>query len=128
VDLLWVDLVCLYGYSLVPFVPATILCLLPSIVLEWILLLSATVISVLLILRNISSPVLRSSDTHARSYASGVLTAVMLIHLAFVLVLKYGFYHHPRIIPSSPSDTAGGGSTNPATEDDTPADAPGRFF
>lgn len=132
VNLLWADLVCLYGYSLVPYLPATFLCLLPYTFLEWILLLSATVISVLLILRNISSPLLRSSDSHARSYASAVLMAVMLFHLAFVLILKFGFYHHLRTSSSSStSQSTSGGSVNPDKVDDATPDTPGtdkRYF
>jgi hypothetical protein len=121
VNMEWVDLVCLYGYSLVPYIPASLLCLLPSVVLEWILLLSATVLSVLLILRNIASPIIRSSDAHARSYASAVLMAVMLFHLAFVLILKFSFYHHPRGHSSSPS----GGTSQAGTNDDAGAGEPG---
>jgi len=130
----WVDLVCLYGYSLVPYLPATILCcLLPFTFLEWIFLLSATILSVLLILRNVSSPILQSSGSHARSYASAVLSAVMIFHVAFLLILKFGFYHHPRsrIVPSPSMD--GNNSTSSSTKEDdtTSTDVPGtdhRFF
>src|SRR5688500_2842706 len=50
--LLLVEWVCLYGYSLMPYVVACILCVIPLSIISWVALLAATVASCSLIVRN----------------------------------------------------------------------------
>jgi hypothetical protein len=45
--------VCLYGYSLMVFIPAVLLCLIPNELTTWISLLAASVASSLFLLRNL---------------------------------------------------------------------------
>lgn len=53
-----VELVCLYGYSLVPFLPAAWLCVLPYGWIQWMSLTAATTLSGMLVLRNLLGPIL----------------------------------------------------------------------
>lgn len=90
--LLLVEWVCLYGYSLVPFLPAVILCIIPFGIVSWILLSMATVVSCSLVIRNVAVPMLSSDVGQAK--APPVLLAIMGSHIIFFLFLKFSFYHH----------------------------------
>lgn len=58
----WMDLVCLYGYSLVPVFPGLVLSgLLPFSFLQWMILLASTSASLVFVLRNMTATVLGSS-------------------------------------------------------------------
>ena len=89
-----IELICLYGYSLVPYYPVTMLCLIPVAWLEWIFILAGTCVSCLLILRNIAGAVL-SSDV-SQQKAGPLLGSVIGCHVIFFLVLKLMFYHHHK--------------------------------
>jgi len=86
-----IELVCLYGYSLVPYFPAVIMCLIPWGFFGWLFLLAATGVSVMLVLRNVAGPVLASEISQSK--AGPILVAVLLCHFVFFLVLKLSFYH-----------------------------------
>jgi len=90
--LLLVEWVCLYGYSLVPFLPAVILCIIPFGIVSWILLSMATVVSCSLVIRNVAAPMLTSDVGQVK--APPVLLAIMGTHIIFFLFLKFSFYHH----------------------------------
>lgn len=90
--LLLVDWVCIYGYSLVPYLPAVLFCFLPGAFFSWIFLLAATIVSGSLIIRNVAPPLL-SSDV-GRAKAPPLILAIMGFHFIFFLYLKFSFYHH----------------------------------
>jgi len=54
------DLVCLYGYSLVPYLPVAWLCIVPYSWVQWLVLSVATVLSGMLVLRNVVGSILES--------------------------------------------------------------------
>lgn len=108
VPLTFMDLVSLYGYSLVPYIPMTIMCLVPSLILEWIFLLCASVLSLLLILRNVIGPVVRTS----MAWSGPISIGIMGCHFIFTVVLKYTFYRHRY------HKTAGEGGGNDDTMND----------
>eukprot|EP00574_Skeletonema_japonicum_P000416 CAMPEP_0201739202 /NCGR_PEP_ID=MMETSP0593-20130828/45657_1 /ASSEMBLY_ACC=CAM_ASM_000672 /TAXON_ID=267983 /ORGANISM="Skeletonema japonicum, Strain CCMP2506" /LENGTH=368 /DNA_ID=CAMNT_0048233457 /DNA_START=50 /DNA_END=1153 /DNA_ORIENTATION=+ len=56
-----VDLICLYGYSLVAYIPTTFICVAPVSWLQWLSLCISTVISGMLVLRNVTGPILESA-------------------------------------------------------------------
>mmetsp|Transcript_10228 Transcript_10228/g.15762 ORF Transcript_10228/g.15762 Transcript_10228/m.15762 type:complete len:356 (-) Transcript_10228:53-1120(-) len=87
------DWICLYGYSLVPFFPATILCLIPVGFLEWIWLLGATGASCLLVVRNVAAPLL-GADTASQQKSGPLLLFVLVCHIILFLVLRFFFYRH----------------------------------
>jgi hypothetical protein len=118
-----VEMISIYGYSLVPFIPATVLCLVPSVWMEWLVLFVATVLSLLLVLRNVVTPILRnattvdgtgtgtggSTGTVSSSQWSGPLSmCIVVCHFVFLLVIKFVFYQH-RFHGGSGSSTSGGG-------------------
>ncbi|GKY98601.1 hypothetical protein MPSEU_000816800 [Mayamaea pseudoterrestris] len=91
----WGMWMCVYGYSLVPFIPA---CLLLSIwplgILVWIYLGMATAASGLLVVRNLCGPILllQSSDAGTAAKATPILFSMLGSHCIFLLVLKVVFY------------------------------------
>jgi hypothetical protein len=93
----WVDIVSVYGYSLVPYIPATILCLVPSVWLEWLFLFVATVMSLMLVLRNVVTPLMRNGP---QRWSGPISMCIVMCHFIFFLVLKLVFYRHR--FPSSP--------------------------
>jgi hypothetical protein len=90
--LLLVDWVCLYGYSLVPFMPAVVICIIPFGLVSWITLLLATGVSCSLVVRNVAAPLLSSDVGQAK--ASPILLAILGTHGIFFFFLKFSFYHH----------------------------------
>ena len=85
--------VCLYGYSLVPFVPAVFLCIIPFGLVSWICLMAATLVSCCLVVRNVAAPLLSSDVGQAK--APPLLMVILGSHAVFFLTLKFYFYHHP---------------------------------
>jgi hypothetical protein len=85
-----VDWVCLYGYSMVAFVPATCLCLIPSEIVQWISIAIATAISAILVLRNVAGPLLASDVSQTRS--GPLLLAILGTQVILLLTLKLAFY------------------------------------
>jgi hypothetical protein len=99
-----VELICLYGYSLTPFLPVTILCLVPVVVLEWMFLLVATGWSLNFIVRNVVGVVM-DERTVAEKWGRSLVGFIVTCHFIFYLVLKLVFYHH-----RGGGDVGGGGS------------------
>jgi hypothetical protein len=89
--LLLVEWVCIYGYSLVPYVPAVMLCIIPFGIVSWVFLIMATVVSCSLVVRNVTAPMLASDVGHAK--APPILLAILGTHIIFFLFLKFSFYH-----------------------------------
>mmetsp|Transcript_14967 Transcript_14967/g.22420 ORF Transcript_14967/g.22420 Transcript_14967/m.22420 type:complete len:322 (+) Transcript_14967:117-1082(+) len=103
-----IDYVCIYGYSLVPYLPMTVLCLVPSVMLEWMFLLTATGMSLLLVLRNLVGPIMRQNS----QWLGPVTMFLISCHFIFCLVLKFTFYHRKFLSggssKESPHDTDDG--------------------
>ncbi|KAG7355483.1 hypothetical protein IV203_000169 [Nitzschia inconspicua] len=84
--------VCLYGYSLVPFLPVAVLCIIPFAIVSWVLLAVATAVSVLLVVRNVAHPLLANDVGQAK--APPVILIILGAHVVFFLFLKFAFFHH----------------------------------
>ena len=91
-----VDLICLYGYSLVAYIPTTWICVAPISWLQWLSLCISTIISGMLVLRNVTGPILESSGDGGggQGKSGGLIMAVIGCHFIFFLVMKLAFYHH----------------------------------
>jgi hypothetical protein len=89
-----VEWTCLYGYSLTPFLPAVVLCVIPFGILSWVFLLAAAVVSGSLILRNVAAPMLSTDVGQAK--APPLILAILGTHLIFFLVVKFTFFHHSK--------------------------------
>ena len=97
------DLICLYGYSLVPFVPTSWICVAPVSWLQWVSLCISTVISGMLVLRNVTGPILESGAAGGgggmgQGKSGGLIMAVIGCHFVFFLVMKLVFYHHVHTV------------------------------
>ena len=90
--ILLVDWVCLYGYSLTPFLPAVLLSVIPFSIISWICLLLATLVSCSLIVRNVAAPLLSSDVGQAK--APPLILGILGAHFIFFVMIKYGFFHH----------------------------------
>jgi len=96
IPMTFMELFCLYGYSLVPYCATTLFCVIPDNALVWFLLVVATTISLIFVLRNIVGAVMRSD---VRQQISGpILCSVIGCHVVFLLILKLGFYHHVVVV------------------------------
>ena len=85
---LWI---CCYGYSMVPYQIAALLAWIPWEIVEWFVLASATAASALLVVRNLSTPLMQQdSSTHTK--AAPLIMAMMGAHVCFLFVLKFTFY------------------------------------
>jgi len=131
-----VDLVALYGYSLVPYLIASLLCLIPSSFIEWVVLGAATGMSLLLILRNIAGPLIRyvHQSTQGQPYESGgnaleklvgsFLMVLIGFHVVLFLIMKFTFYYHrgggTGNMDNLDDDGMADGGTDVVASDDSP--------
>jgi hypothetical protein len=81
-----VDLLCLYGYSLFIYVPASILCIPPSPVVQWIFVAVAAFASTTFVVRSLRF-VLRRDQCNERIGAL-VIAVAALLSVAFAVTLK----------------------------------------
>ena len=79
----------LYGYSLVPLIPTSMACILPSEPLRWLLVSIAFLISSAFLLRNIYPPF-----TSVPFAPIPVLIAIVVAHATLCLVLKLYFFEY----------------------------------
>jgi len=83
-----ISLVCLYGYSLLSFIPATALCIVPYAFTEWIAFLVAFGISSLFLIRNLAPTMVQN----AKQSAVTMLGLTVAVQFALMLCIKIGFY------------------------------------
>lgn len=84
-----ITVLCVYGYSLFVFIPASIICLAPSELVSWLSLTVAAASSGLFLVRNFGPIVIQ----YANSRASIIIGCIGLIPSIFMLTLKLGFYN-----------------------------------
>jgi hypothetical protein len=90
-----VDVVCIYGYSLATYVPISLLCVLPSGLIRWLLIALGCAASSAFLLSNVYTHLqdcfpYSDSDSMKRGYA--VLAAMGVSHAIFALILKVCFF------------------------------------
>lgn len=88
-SLKFVTMVCLYGYSLLFFLPTTVICLIPSELASWLALLGAAVTSTLFLLRNIGPFIINQ----AKKQAALLLGFIGCIQVALMLTMKLYFFY-----------------------------------
>jgi protein YIPF1/2 len=84
--------ICYYGYSMVPYLPAVFVCIIPVTAFAWLALMAASSASALLVLRNASTPLLASDSSHQK--APAFILAILVVHFIFFVALAITFYHH----------------------------------
>lgn len=115
VEMSLVELICIYGYSLVPHIPTTILCLVPSVFFEWMFLFFATIMSLTLVARNVAGPIMRTSAQKG----SPIVMFIVACHAVFFFVLKLSFYRHHSSGRGKHSSSGGGSGNDVFDQDDT---------
>lgn len=85
-----VTCLCIYGYSLLYFIPATLLCLIPSELLAWMAFLAAAVVSALFLMRNLGPRIL--SYSIPRQHVPLVLAGLGAVQLVFMMTIKISFF------------------------------------
>lgn len=79
---------CLYGYSISPFIPATVLCLIPSQVCTWISILLAAGISGFFLLKNLAPFIV----SQAKNSAICILFCIIVMQMSFALAILFCFF------------------------------------
>jgi len=117
-----VELISIYGYSLAIYVPTTLLCLVPNVMLEWMFLFIATVWSLVFVVRNVMGAFLAGAGNGnggGKMWAGPVCICLVACHFVFYLVIKLVFYHHRGHGHSgSGGNDSGGGGGDEITADD----------
>eukprot|EP00455_Lapot_gusevi_P018083 TRINITY_DN1979_c0_g2_i2.p1 TRINITY_DN1979_c0_g2~~TRINITY_DN1979_c0_g2_i2.p1 ORF type:complete len:328 (+),score=70.64 TRINITY_DN1979_c0_g2_i2:92-985(+) len=90
-------LISIYGYSLVVFIPTSIICVAPSELLRWLVVVIALCFSMTFILRNIWSYV-PQQNLHPKGYF--VLGGIALAQLGLAVAMKLYFFEYAAIAPS----------------------------
>lgn len=87
-NLKFITILCLYGYSLISFIPAILLCLIPFWMVSWVALLGAAVISGMFLLKNLAPVIVNNAKNHAAI----LLGLVALIQLTLMFSMKVYFF------------------------------------
>merc|ERR1719240_2263874 len=90
-----VDVLCIYGYTLSVFVPISILCVLPSNVLRWLLVLIGGAISAVFLLSNFHAHLADcfpygEGDAKRKMYV--LLGSMSALHLVLLILFKLYFF------------------------------------
>jgi len=94
----YLEIVCVYGYSLAVFVPISILWLLPFDWLRWVLVLVGAITSGLVIV----STFWRAVEDEPKNIAFGLLAVVFFLHALLAVGFKLYFFKTNQISPSPP--------------------------
>jgi hypothetical protein len=85
--------ICCYGYALTPILLGSLLAwILPYELWHLIIIALATAASGLLVIRNLSTPLLSQDSAANHAKAAPVLLAILGVHVCYFLVLKITFY------------------------------------
>jgi hypothetical protein len=90
-----IPLVSLYGYSLLPFIPATLLCTFPSTILALLALFGAAAWSLLFIANSLKTLItdhFGETDEVEKKKGQMFLLGIAGVHVLFTLCLKFLFY------------------------------------
>jgi len=63
----FMTLLCLFGYSLLPYIPAALVCAIPITALHWVALFGAMAFSSGLVMRNLIGPVMEGGEKKSRA-------------------------------------------------------------
>eukprot|EP01033_Poteriospumella_lacustris_P000359 gene359-235_t len=85
----FVTVYCIYGYSLFLFIPAALVCMVPSWTVCWLSLLTAAGVSAVFLLRNLAPFIVSPSNKQVLV----LLSLVGLGQLIFGITLKLYFYY-----------------------------------
>ncbi|XP_075062880.1 protein YIPF2 [Mixophyes fleayi] len=84
----FMETVCIYGYSLSAFIPSTVLCVIPSEIFRWIILLVATCLSGFVLILAFW-PHIRKDN---KMVSLGMVTSMMILHVLLAVGCKAYFF------------------------------------
>ncbi|EGC29720.1 hypothetical protein DICPUDRAFT_51115 [Dictyostelium purpureum] len=82
------DMLCIYGYAMFIYIPASVLCVIPNTLIQWIIVAVAAVVSGVFLVTNIFTP-LKEDFTKRGLIICAVIGG---LHLGLALVLKLYFF------------------------------------
>ncbi|KND00148.1 uncharacterized protein SPPG_04489 [Spizellomyces punctatus DAOM BR117] len=83
------ELIDMYGYALAAWIPVSLLCIIPSEIVRWVLVAVAFASSVLFKIRTVRPIITQTNDKRASTL---VLSIIVLCHGALVLLFKFVFF------------------------------------
>lgn len=91
------DVLCIYGYTLSVFLPISVLCVLPSNLLRWLMLLCGGAISAIFLLSNFHAHLTDcfpygEGDAKRKSYF--ILGTMSAFHVVLLVLFKVYFFHY----------------------------------
>lgn len=94
------SVVCVYGYSISAFLPAALLCIYPSELVRWLVIVACFAVSAAFLLVNLWGPVHR-----APVRGTLLLLSLVVLLAVFTLIMKLYFFHYRDIDarPAAPS-------------------------
>ena len=92
-----VEVLCIYGYTLAVFVPVSVLCIVPSNALRWLLMLIGGAISAVFLLSNFHAHLADcfpygEGDAKRKMYL--ILGSMSAFHIVLLLLFKIIFFHY----------------------------------
>lgn len=84
-------LVALYGYSLVVFLPVSVICVLPFSDVHWFFVALGTALSLFFLFRNLFD--VRGGLAHKRGLCIAAICLILLAHLAVAAVMRLYFFN-----------------------------------
>ncbi|KAI9205958.1 uncharacterized protein BJ171DRAFT_500192 [Polychytrium aggregatum] len=98
------EIIDVYGYGLTIWVPASLICVIPSNLIQWILVLAAFASSTYFIVRSLHPVAAATQPAYAKSVVVGIILGCQII---FALIFKLGFFSYAGkstvTTPSAPS-------------------------
>ena len=93
-----VDVLCIYGYALSPFIPISILCVVPSNLLRWLLVLLGGAVSLIFLLSNFHAHLADcfpygEGDAKRKMYV--MLGTMAAFHAVLLMLFKFYFFSLP---------------------------------
>mmetsp|Transcript_32913 Transcript_32913/g.104951 ORF Transcript_32913/g.104951 Transcript_32913/m.104951 type:complete len:198 (+) Transcript_32913:307-900(+) len=92
-----VDIICIYGYTLGIFVPVSVLCVLPSEFLRWLLVFVGGAISGIFLLSNFHahlSDCFPYGEGDAKRKTVTILGGMAAFHIVLLFLFKISFFHY----------------------------------
>jgi len=92
-----VDIICIYGYTLAIFVPVSVLCVLPSEFLRWLLVFVGGTISGIFLLSNFHahlSDCFPYGEGDAKRKTGSILGGMAVFHVVLLFLFKLSFFHY----------------------------------
>nr|CDS18490.1 Yip1 domain [Echinococcus granulosus] len=92
---LFSELLAIYGYSMVSFIPVAMLLCVPVSLIQWILIGVASLVS-LCVLGSATWPIFKQKT---KQLAIGLLVLIIVAHIAMTVSLSVVFFHQPPLEP-----------------------------